>query len=125
MEHSRKNGAKDIVVSNNDVILWLAFLNFGLPGGTRTPIAPITVLQFRRLFRYGQMKFGEARGIRTRGLRIKSALLYQLSYGLKKSKIGAPGRNRSHDHLLKRELLFRLSYECIKVFQKLNNSPYY
>ena len=28
---------------------------------------------------------------------------------------GAPGRNRTYDHLLKRELLYRLSYERISV----------
>ena len=33
MEHSRKNSAKDIVVSNNDVILWLAFLKFMAANG--------------------------------------------------------------------------------------------
>ena len=61
---------------------------------------------------YGPIKNGDSGRIRTCNLRIRSPLLYPLSY---EAKIGGPERNRSPDHLLKRELLFLLSYGSIKI----------
>ncbi len=60
---------------------------------------------------------GDSAEARTQDPRLKRALLYQLSYGIKKNrylnKNGDPAEARTQDPRLKRALLYQLSYGII------------
>ena len=139
MEHSRKNSAKDIVVSNNDVILWLAFLNLNLATPAWLEHATYD-LEGRCSIHlsYGATLVNPARiELATYSLKVSYSTYWVMdSFEILLSchgfllntprkipldsyrtipcvwdKFGGPGRNRSLDLLVKSQLLFRLSYE--------------